>query len=623
MLSIPLDIRTLSVLAVVFALFFGVGLIAFSSAQRKLQGLARAGQGLITIGCGFLLLGLRHYIPAVLSVVVANTSILGGIVLANDGIRLFHGMARRPAPGLALVLANLLAFAYFTFITPSVSIRISIISLAFASASLLCLRSVLRGVRGKATVSQLFTAAGFVAFSGFMAFRSVWEHYQSPLQDFMHARTTDGLAILAVIFIVLVISSGMVWMANDAIQAELRNSERIIAATPDMVVLVDRQGIYKMVNEAVLRMLGVSREEVLGKSSAEMFGREFYEDVTRPCLEKALQGEACTVSRWLESPTLGPRFMALSYHPVPEADGSISLVAISTRDMTELQEVQEDRQRIFTMSLDMLCITDMEGAFKEVNPAWETTLGWDKDTLLRSHWLDFVHPDDIEATIDAGVALMKNQPLVKFVNRYRTKDGAYRFISWDSHPDPSSRLVYAVARDVSDRMEMQEKLKEQATHDPMTGAGNRRMFMQRAGEEIERSVRYGAPLSLLMLDVDHFKAINDTYGHDAGDEVLKALVVETRKQLRASDVFCRIGGEEFTAVLINADANTALALAERIRQALAGLTVASKESAITFTVSLGVTERAAGQDSVEAMLKRADNALYDAKENGRDQVRMA
>ncbi len=622
MLMIPLDIRTLSALTVVFAFFFGIGLITFSSTQHKLLGMDRAGQGLIAIGCGFLLLSLRHYIPVVLSVIVANNLILGGFLIADDGIRLFHSLVRRQAPKLALMFAYLLAFIYFTYISPSVSTRIFIVSLMLALASLLCLQSVLHGVQGKATVSQMSTASGFVAFSAFMLFRAVWEICQTPLQDFMHAGMVDGLAFLALIFVVLVISCGLVWMASDTIQAELRNSERIIAATPDMVVLVDQQGTYKMVNETVLRVMGVSREGILGKSSVEMLGRAFYENVTRPCLEKALKGEVCTISQWVESPVLGSRFMALSYHPVPEADGSISLVAINTRDMTDLQKVQEDRHRIFTMSLDMLCIMDMEGAFKEINPAWESTLGWDEETLLQSKWLDFVHPDDVQASIDVGVALMSGVPVVDFVNRYRTREGGYRAISWTSQPDPSSQLVYAVARDVTERMELQEKLKRQATHDPLTGAGNRRLFMQRAGEEIERSIRYGAPLSLLMLDVDHFKAINDTYGHAFGDEVLKSLVIETHNHLRASDVFCRIGGEEFAAILINADAKKAEALAERIRQALASLKVANKRTAITFTVSVGGTERAARSDSVESMLKRADNALYSAKREGRNKVRM-
>ncbi|MEW5773636.1 MAG: diguanylate cyclase [Thermodesulfobacteriota bacterium] len=621
---IPLDIRTLSFITVLFGFGFGFWLIAFAHTQRVFPGLRTAGQGMVVTGFGFFLIGLRDYAPLAVTLVLANTCILVGFVLVNDGICLFRGRKRTSRPlMLALLLAFLAAFSHASYVAPSLPLKILIICLALALVSGLSCRNMLVGEPGRATLPQKTTALGFALFGAYMLFRAVWVMNEEGLQDFMSAGAVHGLAFLAMICILIQVAYGLIWMANDSLQEELGTYERIISATPDMVVLVDGRGAYKMVNDAVLRVLGVTREAILGRSSTNMFGEEFFNAVTRPNLEKALRGEVCATSRWFDTPESGRRYISLHYHPVPDAEGAISLVAISARDMTELQIAQEERQRIFTMSLDMLCVADADGYFKELNPAWEATLGWDRETLMRSQWIDFVHPDDVQATAEVGKTLTAGAPVVDFVNRYRTRDGSYRFLSWTSHPDPSSRLIYAVARDVTERMEMEEKLKQQATHDPLTGAGNRRLFMQRAGEEIERSVRYGVPLSLLMLDIDHFKAINDTYGHDAGDQVLKELVVETREQLRVSDVFCRLGGEEFAALLINADAQSAETLAERIRQALAGLTVANNGIVITFTVSVGCTERAAGSDSVEAMLKRADSALYAAKQGGRNQVRMA
>jgi len=624
MLSIPLDIRTLSVMTVLFAFVFGCGLIIFSLVQRFFQGLKTVGLGLVVIGVGFFCIYLRDYVPMTVSVVVANTLLLGGLVLVDYGICRFRDIPCTSCfLGLAITIFNFLVFVHYTYTVPAVSLRIFAISTGLAMVSGLCGRDILRGGAGKATVPQKLTAVGFAAFSVFMLFRAWWVLDEGALKDFMDAGTVHGLAFLAMVFLFLCVSYGTVWMANASLQEELRKFERIISATPDMIVLVDGNGIYKMVNDAALNLMDASREEILGKSSAQLFGEEFYNTVTRPSLEKALSGEVSTTSQWVDLPESERRYVALHYHPVPDADGRISMVAISARNMTELQTVQEDRQRIFAMSLDMLCIAGMDGYFKEINPAWERTLGWDKDTLMQSQWIDFVHPDDVQATLDSGKALVEGRSVVDFVNRYRTRDGSYRYISWMSHPDLSSGLIYAVARDVTERMELEAKLKEQAMHDSLTGVGNRRLFMQRAGEEIERSFRYGVPLSLLMLDIDHFKAVNDTHGHDAGDEVLKALVVETNAQLRASDVFCRLGGEEFAVLLINADAASAEALAERIRQALAKLTVAADGTSITFTVSVGGTQRAAGSDSVETMLKRADNALYAAKEGGRNQVQMA
>lgn len=621
MTNLPLDIRTLSLIAVMSAFVSGIGLVAFSLSQRVFQGLRATGSGVLLMGCGFLLISLRDAIPLALSVIAANSLLALGLGLVNDGICLFRRIPRTSGIlGLVLAIANLAAFIHFTYAQPVVQIRIFAISVTLAAISALCCRNILSEGPARPRLPQGMTALGFAGFSAFMLFRACWALSEGHLHDFMSAGTVHGLAFLAVIFLFLCISYGLVWIADDSLEKELRISERIIATTPDMIVLVDEHGTYRMVNDAGLKILGGERGDILGKSSADLFGKEFYDSVTRPSLEKAFNGEVTTTMQWLGSSKTGKRYVALYYHPVPDAEGNITMAAINARDMTDLHAIQEERQRIFAMSLDMLCIADLDGRFKELNPAWERILGWDRETLMRSQWIDFVHPDDVQASLDAEAALTAGSPVVDFVNRYRTSAGSYRFLSWTSHPDLAHDSIYAVARDVTDRVVMEEKLRMQATHDPLTGAGNRRLFMQRAGEEIERSIRYGAGLSLLMLDIDHFKAVNDTYGHDAGDMVLKALVAETRKQLRTSDVFCRLGGEEFAALLLNADAEAARALAERIRQALAELTVAGAGAAIRFTVSLGVTTREEGGDSVEAMLKRADTALYAAKKGGRNRV---
>lgn len=128
-------------------------------------------------------------------------------------------------------------------------------------------------------------------------------------------------------------------------------------------------------------------------------------------------------------------------------------------------------------------------------------------------------------------------------------------------------------KDITDRKQIEEELRRLAITDPLTGAFNRRQFMQRVQEEIDRSKRYNTPLTLLMLDIDHFKAVNDTFGHDAGDEVLKRLVTESLALLRGSDIFCRLGGEEFAAILTHTAPEQGVLAAERLRGALKALTV--------------------------------------------------
>jgi diguanylate cyclase (GGDEF)-like protein/PAS domain S-box-containing protein len=181
--------------------------------------------------------------------------------------------------------------------------------------------------------------------------------------------------------------------------------------------------------------------------------------------------------------------------------------------------------------------------------------------------------------------------------------------------------------DVTAQKDLEERLRALATLDSLTGAANRRHFVELAEREHERSLRAGSPLSLCLFDADHFKNINDHFGHVAGDHVLSAIAQAARGALRTSDVLGRLGGEEFAMLLPDTDLAGALVVAERVRAAVAATEVQGREvrlagaaASIRVTVSVGVAERR-GQEPIEPLLKRADRALYAAKDLGRDRVR--
>jgi two-component system cell cycle response regulator len=163
---------------------------------------------------------------------------------------------------------------------------------------------------------------------------------------------------------------------------------------------------------------------------------------------------------------------------------------------------------------------------------------------------------------------------------------------------------------------------ELALTDPLTGLFNRRYMETHIGTLVERSAARGKSLSVLVLDIDYFKSINDTFGHDAGDDVLREFAERLKASIRGIDLACRHGGEEFVVVMPDTDIGVATLVAERIRRRIAGepFPIGRMGKTIEVTISVGIAFRTGPQDTAPAMLKRADEALYRAKRDGRNRV---
>jgi diguanylate cyclase (GGDEF)-like protein len=167
------------------------------------------------------------------------------------------------------------------------------------------------------------------------------------------------------------------------------------------------------------------------------------------------------------------------------------------------------------------------------------------------------------------------------------------------------------------------RAQELARTDVLTGLNNRRAFLELAGHTLQQASRYGRPASMILLDVDRFKSINDESGHAAGDEVLRAVADVVQTTVRLSDVPGRLGGEEFAILLPETRTGDAVLMAERLRTAFSTTPVRTGETTVRFTASFGVAERSDNEASVEELMARADAALYQAKRGGRDQVQLS
>lgn len=268
-------------------------------------------------------------------------------------------------------------------------------------------------------------------------------------------------------------------------------------------------------------------------------------------------------------------------------------------------------------------VTDPEGTIGFVNPGFCGMTGYtreelinEKMSILRSGTMSTDYYKRLWTTIAAGETWEE-----EIVNRRR--DGsmywAYQIISPILDEEGRVTNYVGIQNDITHRKELEDELRYLAEMDVLTGVANRRKTLDELEREIARATRHGHELSILMLDIDHFKRINDNYGHETGDAVLRAISATAVAMLRPSDRLGRWGGEEFVIILPETDCAGAATLAHRVVNAVRDSRAVPGEQ---ITVSIGVATFDADnpQESVDSMVRRADELLYSAKDLGRDRV---
>jgi diguanylate cyclase (GGDEF)-like protein/PAS domain S-box-containing protein len=287
--------------------------------------------------------------------------------------------------------------------------------------------------------------------------------------------------------------------------------------------------------------------------------------------------------------------------------------------------------RHFELARDLLCTASFEGYFIHLNGSWEDALGWTREELMGKPFIEFVHPDDRERTMANAAGLATGEYTINLRNRYRHKNGDWRWIEWSSRADPERGLIHAAARDVTAQRELEqarddalEQLRYLADHDPLSGVYNRRRFEQELRREINAIGRKSRCSVVLLIDVDDFKAINDTFGHATGDAVIARLGETLGRRLRTGDVVARLGGDEFAVLLRRIDVATATRMAGDLQQ-LVGAQLAEvlgqeRATAVTLSIGLAAVGGEAAARTVDELLQRADHALYSAKRAGKAQV---
>jgi diguanylate cyclase (GGDEF)-like protein/PAS domain S-box-containing protein len=435
---------------------------------------------------------------------------------------------------------------------------------------------------------------------------------------------------------------GSVWCGVVSDITDMKHAEQMLALHSELVeqmaegMLLVQTGDRKIVlaNPAFEQMFGYAPGELVGKDVAILNAptEKSPEDVAKSIVEslrqkKVWRGEIENINKD------GRRVWCFAnittfVHPL---FGEVWLDI--HQDITERKRAEEalrkSSEEIEDLYNNAPCgyhSMDETGLVLRMNNTELEWLGYSREEVVgKMHYADLLTPEGLAVFNDHFPRFLETGYVHDLEFEVRRKDGSQLpiLLSGTAVRDASGRFVMSRSTlfDLTERKKMEQELQRQARIDMLTGLNNRRHFFELAEQQLARARRFGEPLSLLMLDLDNFKGVNDTYGHQAGDAALQKLAEVSVKTLREIDILGRIGGEEFAALLTETGGAEALEVAERLRVAVLNSVVALDQGpSFGFTISVGVAAIEPTDTKIDAMLKRADSALYKAKESGRNRV---
>ncbi len=322
-------------------------------------------------------------------------------------------------------------------------------------------------------------------------------------------------------------------------------------------------------------------------------------------------------------PWLSSLLFVVGFRPLPNADNTPLTFTIAGLAFTYallryrlLNIIPIARHVLIENMGDGLLVLDAQNRLVDINPAAEQVLGLTKKSRIGEpiedvflEWADVVKA--LHEVNDIRIEVSINRPPKSYLDLKVSP-------LYDSNRNFIGRLM--VWRDITPLKKAQIELQEQAIRDPLTGLYNRRYLQERLEVELARAKRENQPISFIMVDIDHFKNVNDAFGHSAGDVILQKLATQLLSRTRIGDIVCRYGGEEFLVVLPNVTAETAHQVAERWRKSFPGSTMPLEYTDVKATISCGISEFPVHGNTSEELISTADKALYHAKQTGRNRV---
>jgi len=413
----------------------------------------------------------------------------------------------------------------------------------------------------------------------------------------------------------------------------LKHYTHILDATTDMITYLDNNYIYLAANKAYLTFHNKKEEELIGKNTQEIIGKENFKRI-KPHLDRALKGESFTIKGHYHLPNKKNLiYEEGNFSPYQESTGKATGVVIAIRDTTkqELATQQallayKQAQHYFDIVAVMIVALDKEANIIRINQKGCEILGYTKEEPIGKNWIDICIPqilrDEIH-TIFSQVMQNKLDYPTHHNHKIITKDGSQRVISWHNvlvqDEEGNTIEILSSGEDITKLKESEERIVYQSLHDTLTDIPNRLMLSDRIEHAVELAKLSDKKIAVLFLDLDNFKMINESYGHDVGDTILIEAVKRLKETLKPTNTLARFGGDEFVIVSEHLDdishaANLALTVLRKFHQPFI-----IKDESHFISASIGISIFPDDGIGSKSLIKAADTAMYRAKQEGKNQ----
>ncbi|MDB3856160.1 diguanylate cyclase [Halieaceae bacterium] len=388
--------------------------------------------------------------------------------------------------------------------------------------------------------------------------------------------------------------------------------------------VITKDGVVIASSESFFDLTGYDRSQLYGMHASELIAS----DEVAPMLERFKNQDEKRYELKLLRKDQSIRYTIVSpiiFNVMGQDYRLAEFWNVTAQRQTEqsLEERGKMYSAVFNLAAVGIARVHLDGGWLECNDRLCEIVGYTKSEMLATSFQAITHPDDLNKDLAFFEQTLRgDRNSYSMEKRYIKKDGECIWINLsvslvrNSQAEPQYFICFIA--DINDKKAAEEKLAFTASHDPLTGLLNRKTLDTILELEIERAKRYQRKFSVIMLDIDHFKRINDTYGHVAGDRVLVLLGADLLLALRDVDSACRYGGEEFLLVLPESDADKAMETAERIRKRIESLQLNIDQKSIDVRVSLGVATFPDDANAAGSLVELADQAMYQAKQLGRN-----